>query len=316
MSLVPSGPEQVVVAGRLAILRPVTGKSSVARVALLLMVGSLLPLPADDAEQVQALPIQFVDVTSESGISFVHENAASPEKYLIETMGGAAAWLDYDGDGLLDFYLANSSGTDAFEPSAPLRGALYRNLGNGQFEDVTAKALVGAEGIFGMGVAVGDYDNDGDPDLIVTGYARSALYRNNGTGAFENVTEAAGVSNEGKWGTSAAWFDYDNDGLLDLVIVNYLNWSPERNYHCGQRRPGHRSYCHPNRYLGQDATLYRNRGDGGFDDVTEIAGLAGQSGNGLGVVCFDYDRDGWMDIFIANDSMPNFLFRNLEGPGV
>lgn len=294
--------------------RSITGRTGLALAALLAASGSLLPLSAESAENGQpGAAVEFVDVTSESGISFLHENAASAEKYLIETMGGGAAWIDYDADGLLDFYLANSAGTAAFEPTAPLRGALYRNLGDGQFADVTGTALVGAEGLFGMGVAVGDYDNDGDSDLVVTGYARSILYRNDGKGAFEDVTRAAGVSNSGNWGSSAAWFDYDNDGLLDLVIVNYLDWSPERNFHCGERRPGYRSYCHPNRYLGQAPTLYRNRGDGGFDDVTESAGLAGQAGNGLGVVCFDYDRDGWIDLFIANDSMPNFLFRNLEG---
>jgi len=314
MSLATSGPESGVVESGSFMAHLVSGRFGIAPIALLVVGGSLSPLVAADAEHDQPdTPVQFVDVTGESGISFVHENAASAEKYLIETMGGAAAWLDYDSDGLLDFYVANSSGTEAFEPSEPLRAALYRNLGTGQFADVTGVARVGAEGLFGMGVAVGDYDNDGDPDLAVTGYARSVLYRNDGEGAFQDVTQEAGVSNAGKWGSSAAWFDYDNDGLLDLVIVNYLEWSPERNFHCGERRPGYRSYCHPNRYLGQEPTLFRNRGDGGFDDVTQSAGLAGQAGNGLGVVCFDYDRDGWMDIFIANDSMPNFLFRNIDG---
>ena len=285
-----------------------------ARAFLLALVASLCPLGAADAGQdPQGQQVEFVDVTRESGISFVHENAATSEKYLIETMGGAAAWLDYDGDGLLDFYVANSAATEAFEPAAPLRGALYRNAGSGRFSDVTREAGVGAEGLFAMGVAVGDYDNDGDPDLAVTGYGRSVLYRNDGEGTFRDLTQEAGVSNAGKWGSSAAWFDYDNDGFLDLVIVNYLDWSPERNFHCGERRPGYRSYCHPNKYKGQTPTLFRNRGDGGFDDVTEDAGLAGQAGNGLGVVCFDYDRDGWLDIFVANDSMPNFLFRNIEG---
>ena len=282
--------------------------------ALVAMASSLWPLGAADTQEVSRdHQVEFIDVTLESGISFVHENAATREKYLIETMGGAAAWLDYDGDGLLDFYVANSAATEAFEPTAPLRGALYRNAGGGRFSDVTSEAGVGAEGLFAMGVAVGDYDNDGDPDLALTGYGRSLLYRNDGEGAFRDVTQAAGVSNAGKWGSSAAWFDYDNDGFLDLAIVNYLDWSPERNIHCGERRPGYRSYCHPNKYQGQIPTLFRNRGDGGFDDVTESVGLAGQAGNGLGVVCFDYDRDGWLDIFIANDSMPNFLFRNIQG---
>lgn len=314
MSLTTSGPERAAVERGPFTSHSVAQEFGFAQIALLVLACALSALLAADTEHDRSgPPVQFVDATSESGISFVHENAASAEKFLIETMGGAAAWLDYDGDGLLDFYIANSSGTEAFEPSEPLRGALYRNLGNGKFADVTGVALVGAEGLFGMGVAVGDYDNDGAPDLVVTGFARSVLYRNDGEGAFQDATQAAGVSNAGKWGSSAAWFDYDNDGLLDLVIVNYLEWSAERNFYCGERRPGYRSYCHPNRYLGQEPTLFRNRGDGGFDDVTQDTGLAGHAGNGLGVVCFDYDRDGWMDIFIANDSMPNFLFRNIEG---
>ena len=256
-------------------------------------------------------PVQFIDVTEAAGLAFVHENAATPEKYLIETMGGGAAWLDFDGDGFLDFYLVNSAATQAFDPDEKLGSVLYRNRGDGSFEDVTSEAGVGAAGLFGMGVAVGDYDNDGDPDLAVTGYGRSILYRNEADGRFRDVTALAGTDNLGRWGSSAAWFDYDNDGLLDLAIVNYLDWSPETNTYCGERRPGYRSYCHPNKYKGQTPTLYRNLGDGAFEDTTEISGLGSQSGNGLGIVCFDYDRDGWMDIFIANDSMRNFLYRNL-----
>ena len=266
---------------------------------------------ADDSSLAGAL--EFVDVTQAAGITFVHENAATAQKYLIETMGGAAAWLDYDGDGWLDLYLANSAGTEAFAPDFPLRGALYRNRGDGTFEDVTSNAGVGAEGLFSMGVAVGDFDNDGAPDLALTGYGQAKLYRNTGEGAFREVTEAAGVSNPGKWGTSAAWFDYDNDGWLDLVIANYLDWSADRNLHCGERRPGYRSYCHPNKFRGQTPTLFRNRGDGSFADVSQETGLGTAAGNALGVVCFDYDRDGWMDVFIANDSMPNFLFKNVDG---
>ena len=271
------------------------------------------PYPASGADSWTDPEVEFVDVTAKSGISFVHENAATAEKYLIETMGGAAAWLDYDGDGLLDFYVANSSGTKAFTPLAPLRGALYRSVGDGAFADVTEQTHVGAQGLFGMGVAVGDYDNDGDPDMALTGYARVALYQNDGEGFFRDVARAAGVDNLRKWGSSAAWFDYDNDGWLDLVIANYLEWSPDRNLHCGERRPGYRSYCHPNKYSGQAPTLFRNLGDGSFKDITESAGMGGHVSNGLGVVCFDFDRDGWMDVFIANDSMPNFLFRNVSG---
>lgn len=267
--------------------------------------------PARAAEVAPA--VTFADVTRESGIAFVHDNAATSEKYLIETMGGAAAWLDYDGDGLLDLYLANSAGTEVFRPERPLRGALYRNEGNGEFTEVTEGTGTGAEGLFGMGVAVGDYDNDGDPDLVVTGYRKLLLFRNSGEGTFRDVSGPAGVALPDKWGSSAAWLDFDNDGWLDLAVVNYLDWSPENNLRCGEMRPGYRSYCHPNKYRGQTPNLFRNLGNGQFEDVSERVGLEDYAGNGLGIVCFDYDRDGWMDIFIANDSMPNFLFRNVGG---
>ena len=273
----------------------------------------MAPPPLVSEEGPPASGVRFMDVAAEAGIRFVHENAATAEKYLIETMGGAAAWLDADGDGLLDLYLANSARTEAFSPKEPLRGALYRNEGGGTFSDATATSGVGAEGLFAMGVAVGDYDNDGDPDLLVSGHGRSVLFRNEGRGRFLDVTSEANVANEGKWGSSAAWFDYDRDGWLDLVVVNYLEWSAAGNLHCGERRPGYRSYCHPNKYAPQTPTLFRNLGDGTFEDATGRVGLEAQAGNGLGVVCFDYDRDGWTDVFIANDSMPNFLFRNLEG---
>jgi hypothetical protein len=264
------------------------------------------PSPSEE----RAIAVRFVDVAAKSGISFVHDNAASPEKFLVETMGGGAAWLDYDNDGFLDAYLVNSAATDVYKPSKPLRAALYQNQGDGTFHDVTGKAGVAAEGLFGMGVAAGDYDNDGDTDLFVAGYGRSILYRNNGDGTFEDVTAKAGAGNPGKWASSAAWFDYDNDGRLDLVIVNYLDWSPANNLFCGEQKPGYRSYCHPNKYRGQPATLYRNKGDGEFEDVSASSGVGGPPGNGLGVVCFDYDDDGWIDIFAANDSMQNFLFHN------
>ncbi|MDE0104423.1 MAG: CRTAC1 family protein [Bryobacterales bacterium] len=255
--------------------------------------------------------VAFREVGAEAGIGFVHENAASPEKYLIETMGGGAAWLDFDGDGWLDLYLTNSAATEAFQTREPLGGVLYRNLAGDRFEDVTGQAGVGAHGLFAMGVAVGDYDNDGDPDLAVTGYGRSVLFRNEGDGTFADVTHIAGLANQGKWGSSAAWFDFDKDGLLDLVVVNYLDWSPENNLHCGELKPGYRSYCHPNKYQGQKPALYRNSGGGRFENVSEVSTLGAKPGNGLGVVCFDFDLDGWTDVFIANDSMENFLFRNL-----
>jgi len=255
-------------------------------------------------------PIRFVDVAKSAGITFRHENAASNQKYLIETMGAGCAWIDYDQNGLLDLYLVNSAATQAFKPAASLRGALYRNNGDGTFTDVTAKAGVGAEGLFGMGVAVGDYDNDGFPDLLVLGYGRSILYHNNGDGTFTDVTAHAGVANAGQWASSAAWFDYDNDGFLDLVIANYVDWSPERNFYCGNQGVGMRSYCHPDDYHGEAAALFHNNGDGTFSDVSKRSGLAAKASNGLAVVTFDYDDDGWQDIFIANDALANSLFHN------
>jgi enediyne biosynthesis protein E4 len=255
-------------------------------------------------------PVTFTDVARAAGLSFTHNNAASAEKYLIETMGSGCGWIDYDQNGLLDIYLVNGAATRLYSPKRPLRSALYKNNGDGSFTDVTERAGVGAEGLFGMGVAVGDYDNDGFPDLFVLGYGRCILYHNNGDGTFSDVTSKAGVGNVGKWGSSAAWFDYDNDGKLDLVIANYVDWSPENNFYCGSKGPGLRSYCHPDVFHGQPPTMFRNNGDGTFTNVTVRSGLGQKPGNGLGVVTFDYDNDGWQDIFIANDSMPNFLFHN------
>lgn len=254
--------------------------------------------------------ITYVDVAHSAGITFQHDNAATSEKYLIETMGSGCGWIDYNQDGLLDLFLVNGAATRLYKPQHALRSALFRNNGDGTFTDVTTQAGVGAEGLFGMGVAVGDYDNDGFPDLYLLGYGRCILYRNNGDGTFTDVTSHAGVDNLGKWGSSAAWFDYDNDGQLDLVIANYVDWSPDNNVWCGEHKPGYRGYCHPDVYHGQTPTLYHNNGDGTFSDVSKASGIGLKPGNGLGVVTFDYDNDGWQDIFFANDSMANFLFHN------
>ena len=262
------------------------------------------------ASLARANPVTFVDVAPRAGISFVHDNAASAQKYLIETMGAGCGWIDYDQNGLLDLYLVNSAATKAYQPKKPLRSALYRNNGDGTFTDVTERAGVGAEGLFGMGVAVGDYDNDGFPDLFVLGYGRCILYRNNGDGTFTDLTAQAGVENAVCWGSSAGWFDYDNDGRLDLVIANYVAWAPEHDFWCGDHAPGMRSYCHPDDYDAVSPTLYHNNGDGTFTDVSKSSGIGLKPANGLGVVTFDYDGDGWQDIFIANDSLPNSLFHN------
>ena len=285
--------------------------SNLSRRELLRRMGAALAMPRFSLRSATSIPrVTFVDVASASGIHFRHDNAATPEKYLIETMGSGCGWIDYDQDGLLDLYLTNGAATKLYKPAHPLRSALYRNNGDGTFTDVTAKAGVGAEGLFGMGVAVGDYDNDGFPDLFVLGYGRCILYHNNGDGTFTDVTARAGVANEGRWGSSAAWFDYDNDGRLDLVVANYVDWSPERNFWCGDHGPGMRSYCHPDDYNGEPPRLYRNNGDGTFTDVSERSRVGLKPGNGLGIVTFDYDDDGWQDIFISNDSMANFLFHN------
>src|SRR5262245_51689 len=261
-----------------------------------------------------ASPTLFKDVAGQAGLTFVHDNAATPEKYLIETMGAGCAWIDFNQDGLLDLYLVNSASTAAYQPKRPLRSALYRNNGDSTFTDITERAGVAAVGLFGMGVAVGDYDNDGFPDLMVLGYGRSILYRNNGDATFSDVTARAGVENRGRWASSAAWFDYDKDGVLDLVIANYVDWTPENNFYCGDRGPGMRSYCHPDVYHGQPATLFHGNGDGTFTDVSSSSGVGVQPGNGLGVVTVDYDNDDRQDSFIANDGMPNHLFHN-QGNG-
>jgi hypothetical protein len=282
------------------------------RILSLVLLHECFFLPGSDliANQVTQNKIVFRDIAKSAGIRFVHNNAATPEKYLIETMGGGCGWIDYDSDGLLDLFLVNSAATRLYRPQTPLRSALYRNNGDGTFTDVTLKAGVSAEGLFGMGVAVGDYDNDSYPDLLVLGYDRSILYHNNRNGTFSDVTNRAGVANQGKWASSAAWFDYDRDGKLDLAIANYVIWSPDNNIWCGDEKPGYRGYCHPNKFRGQKPTLYRNNGDGTFTDATATSKLGAHASSGLGIVTFDFDHDGWQDIFIANDANPNFLFRN------
>jgi enediyne biosynthesis protein E4 len=289
----------------------VSRDSRISRRELLRSVGAVLAAPRSARTgAAAAIPVTYVDVAAAAGITFQHDNAASAEKYLIETMGSGCGWIDYDQNGWMDLYLVNGAATRLYTPQHALRSALYRNNGDGTFTDVTARAGVGAEGLFGMGVAAGDYDNDGFPDLFVLGYGRCILFHNNGDGTFTDVTGKAGVENSGRWGSSAAWFDYDNDGRLDLVIANYVDWAPDNNFWCGDHGPGLRSYCHPDNYHGQPPTLYHNNGDGTFTDVSLRSGVGVKPGNGLGVVTFDYDDDGWQDIFIANDSMPNFLFRN------
>jgi hypothetical protein len=257
-----------------------------------------------------AITVRYTDVRKAAGITFVQDSTQSDEKYYLETMGTGVGWIDYDQDGLMDLYFVQSAATDVYKPPHPLHSALYHNNGDGTFTDVTAKAGVGGEGHYGQGVAVGDFDNDGWPDLYVTGYGRAILYHNNHNGTFTDVTAKAGVAGEGGWSTSAGWFDYDKDGWLDLVVTNYIDWSPKNNLWCGERGPGYRSYCNPGNYKGQKTKLYHNNHDGTFADVSDKSGVGLPESKGMGLVLADFDNDGWPDIAIANDTWPNFLFLN------
>ena len=256
------------------------------------------------------IPVRYTDVREAAKITFQQDSTQTEEKYYLETMGTGVAWIDYDQDGLMDLYFVQSAATDIYKPPHPLRSALYHNNGDGTFTDVTDKAGVGGEGHYGQGVAVGDFDNDGYPDLYVTGYGRAILYHNNGNGTFIDSTTKSGVADDGGWSTSAGWFDYDKDGWLDLVVTNYIDWNAKNNIWCGERRPGYRSYCHPGNYKGQRIKLYHNNHDGTFTDVSESSGVGKPEAKGMGVVLADFNNDGWPDIAVANDSWPNFLFLN------
>ena len=264
------------------------------------------------SEEDKPLSIRFEDVTDKAGIRFRHFNAASSKKYILETMGSGCGWIDFDNDGLLDAFFVNGGATPKVRPAEPPRHALFRNLGNGSFEEVTTAARVGGDGSFGMGVAVGDYNNDRYPDLFVSGYPHSLFYLNNGNGTFTETADKAGLRHKGLLASSAGWFDYNRDGYLDLLVLNYVDWSYEKETYCGRPEPGYRAYCDPKNYFGISPTLYRNKGDGTFTDVTREAKLQNREGKGLGVVLADFDDDGWTDIFIANDGVRNFYYRNSE----
>ena len=264
--------------------------------------------------------VSFVDRTDDAGIAFLHVNAATDEKYMVETMGSGGGFFDYDGDGDLDIYLVNGAphpgpaGSAGSAGSAsPPTNVLYRNDGEGRFTDTTALAGVGDTG-FGMGIAAADYDNDGDVDLYVTNFGDNVFYRNNGDGTFTDMTEHAGVATGG-WSTSAAFGDADGDGLLDLFVCRYVDFRLDNHKFCGNLAENIPAYCHPDVYNAEPSVLYRNQGDGTFADVTAEAGVTTSGeGKSLGVVWGDYDNDGDQDIYVANDSMRNFLFQN-DGSG-
>lgn len=255
---------------------------------------------------------QFENVQPASGIDFVLAHAPTPGKRLIETMPGGLAAFDYDGDGLVDLFFANGNATPApGKADASFHNRLFRNKGGFRFEDVTATAGLAGRG-YAMGAAVGDYDNDGAPDLFVPGVGQPSLYRNAGQGRFEDVTAASGIT-ASPWSVAAAWLDVDNDGRLDLFVVNYLDWNAQADRFCGDRLRDLRVYCHPKFYTGLPNQLYRNKGDGTFEDISRASGIAAHVGKGMSVGVGDFDGDGRDDVFVTNDGVPNFLFRNVDG---
>ena len=275
----------------------------------LLGCGQPAPQPERSALGQAQATVVFTDVTQEAGIDFEHHNGRSGRKYLPETLGSGCAFFDYDNDGLPDIFLVNSR---PWSGSAEgITSKLYRNAGGGRFEDVTEAAGLGSA-MYGLGVAAADYDNDGFSDLYVTVLDGDRLFRNQGNGTFEDVTGAAGIDNA-RFGTSAAWFDYDLDGHLDLLVANYVQWSADKDLWCSMDGST-KTYCTPESYTGQPSALYRNRGDGTFEDVSARAGVDDPTAKALGIAIFDYDSDGRPDVFQANDTQPNKLYRN-EGDG-
>jgi enediyne biosynthesis protein E4 len=272
--------------------------------------GSAWRTAAGDAER-SASPILLRDVTRETGIQFVHTDGSSGRRYIVESVTAGLALFDYDGDGDVDIYFLNGAPLPGTEMDPPPRNALYRNDGAWKFTDVTETAGVGDTG-YGLGVCVGDYDNDGHLDIYLNNFGPNVLYRNNGDGTFSDVTQAAGVGNGDKVGAGACFLDMDGDGDLDLYVANYVDFTFEK--HQTRVVNGHPAYVGPMMYGPVPDTLFRNNGNGTFTDVSVESGIAAHSGTGMGMVCADYDDDGDTDIIVGNDAMGNFVFRN-DGKG-
>jgi enediyne biosynthesis protein E4 len=255
-----------------------------------------------------SLPFRLTDVTNAAGLRFRHNSGAYGGKLLPETLGSGCAFLDYDADGWQDILLVNSTDWPGHRTQRTTL-QLYRNNRNGTFTDVTHAAHLDVADMYGMGVAVGDYNNDGFPDILITCVGQNRLFRNTGRGTFVDVTKSSGLGNRLGFSTSALWFDYDRDGRLDLFVCNYVKWSPERDVFCSLDGK-HKSYCTPEAYRGETCWLFRNRGNGTFEDVTAASGIFDSSSKSLGVALLDYDQDGWPDLIVANDTQPNKLYRN------
>lgn len=271
--------------------------------------------PSREPAAQPATGVTYVEVPAQaSKIAWVHDSGRSDARHLPETCGGGGLFFDYDNDGLLDIYLVNSGPSDFFKPAKPLRNALYRNLGDGTFADVTEKAGVacGQMGDFGMGGAAGDFNGDGWQDLYVTNYGRNRLFQNNGNGTFTDITEKAGVAAP-NWSTCATWFDYDRDQKLDLFVSSFVQYSADSNIFCGDNRMGRRYYCIPRVFKPRPSFLFRNEGDGKFSDQSKASGIADSLGKAFGAVATDINNDGLSDLFVANDTLANFMFVNRGG---
>src|ERR1700733_3983780 len=282
------------------LLQGMAGLASVSQLSLLGALGAASGAAASPG-------FRLIDVTSSAGIQFQHNSGAFGGKLLPETLGSGCAFLDYDRDGWQDILLINGMDWPGHKQRrSTLR--LYHNNGNGTFTDVTSRTGLDVE-MYGMGVAVGDYDNDGFPDILVTCVGQNRLFHNTGKGAFIDVTNASGLGKRLAFSTSALWLDYDHDGRLDLFICNYVKWSPEHDVFCSLDGK-HKSYCTPEAYRGETCWLFHNRGNGTFEDATAASGIFDSSSKSLGVALIDDDHDGWPDLLVANDTQPNKLYRN------
>ena len=270
-------------------------------------LASALPLELFSTPQISSLGFRLVDVTTAAGIRFQHNSGAYGGKLLPETLGSGCAFLDYDGDGWQDILLINGMDWPGHKRGRSTL-KLYRNNRDGTFTDVTRRAGLDVE-MYGMGVAVGDYNNDGFPDLLITCVGQNRLFKNTGRGRYIDVTHSSGLAGRQALSTSALWFDFDRDGLLDLFVCNYVKWSPDHDVFCSLDGK-HKSYCTPEAYRGETCWLFHNRGNGTFEDVTASSGIFDSSSKSLGVAMFDYDQDGWPDLLVANDTQPNKLYRN------